>query len=289
MKRSEFLDETLPSDDAPTEESIWEAAINKDWEIVKQCLALDPLLITVQGEYAHENDRGIPVPYRYLSMLHLAAWDADLEMMDDLISKGADMEAKDPLGYTPMHYAMTKSQKTVGRASAVEATKLLIRKGADVNSKNRRGLSLLHWVAYGVDIEGCTLLLDNGADIEIQDNDGLTPLGCAVGLYGISEDHIFCNYEAPHAKYRVGNERTVRFLLERGANINAQANRGRSLLHLLVMSHQSKQYKQSAIKAISFFLANGADITIQDDEGKTPLDYADAEEVRELFQTQKAT
>jgi len=53
-----------------------------------------------------------------------------------LIAKGADINAKDEYGWTPLHYAAIKGQK--------EVVELLIAKGADINSKNQSGETPLH-------------------------------------------------------------------------------------------------------------------------------------------------
>jgi cytohesin len=275
VKRREILDEAPHWDDTPAE-SIWEAAVNKDWETVKQWLALDPSLITVRGEVPNSFDL-----FKNSSLLHWAALETDLEMMRYLISHGSDINAKDADDCTPMFNVFGK------KAWAAEAVKLLIHKGADVNAKAGTGESLLHVVALRCDEPTCALLLDYGANLESRDKNGLTALGWAVALCYGKEDKVICFYEAQ--EHPLGSECMAKLLLQRGANINIQDNKGRSLLHLSVIGQKHKKYRQSAMKAMKFLLANGADITIQDDEGKTPLDYADAEEVRELFQIQKTT
>jgi len=58
-----------------------------------------------------------------------------------LIAKGADINAKDEYGWTPLHYAAIKGQK--------EVVELLIAKGADINSKNQSGETPLHEAAVG--------------------------------------------------------------------------------------------------------------------------------------------
>lgn len=59
--------------------------------------------------------------------LHQAAADGDIEKVKSLISKGADVNAKDESRRTALHYASEKGQK--------EVVELLTRKGVDINTK----------------------------------------------------------------------------------------------------------------------------------------------------------
>merc|ERR1712000_198887 len=87
-----------------------------------------------------------------------------------------------------------------------------IQKGADLNFLNDDGWSSLH-VACENGHAGCaTILLDHGANMDIQDyNDWNTPL------------HIVCQY---------GHEGCVTLLLNHGANMGIQNNKGSTPLHI---------------------------------------------------------
>ena len=95
------------------------------------------------------------------------------------ISSGRDVNAKmEDDGSTPLHFAATKGY--------LQVMKILIDNGANVNAKNKNGLTPLH---YAVDVNysssrNCEkvvkLLMDNGADISIKGNNGLTPLDLAT-------------------------------------------------------------------------------------------------------------
>jgi len=87
-----------------------------------------------------------------------------------------------------------------------KVTQLLIEEGADVNLRNESGTTPLHRAVIGGDAMTILLLLKNGANPNSQDNDGTSPLMKAAVW-----DH-------PHI---------VRLLLQYGADPNIRDNYGR--------------------------------------------------------------
>ena len=63
--------------------------------------------------------------------LHCACWLGKLPIVEYLISKDANIEAKDNLGNTPLHYASEHIHTDI--------VKYLVSKGANKNSKNKNG------------------------------------------------------------------------------------------------------------------------------------------------------
>jgi len=86
----------------------------------------------------------------------------------DLAGVGADVNAKEEDGWTPLHYAVYEGYK--------EIAELLIAKGADVNAKEEDGWTPLHDAATK---EIAELLIDNGADVNAKDGTGSTALDTA--------------------------------------------------------------------------------------------------------------
>ena len=93
----------------------------------------------------------------------------NLALVKQLISKGADVNAKDELEMTPLEAAVEKGNLSI--------VKYLVAKGADVNSKNKLmfGWTPLHFAAER-SLEVVKYLVSKGADVNAKDENGQTPL-----------------------------------------------------------------------------------------------------------------
>src|SRR5215468_2046552 len=113
---------------------------------------------------------------------------ADVRVVRQLLDNGADVNARDAEGNTPLLLASFYASP--------ECLKLLIEKGVDVNAANKAGATPL--IRAATDYEKTRLLVAAGANIQVRTALGNTPLILAAR--------------------RAGNTRTVQLLLERGAN-----------------------------------------------------------------------
>ena len=63
--------------------------------------------------------------------VHYAAWRGHKDVMELLLDRGSDVNAKTDRGHTPLHLAVHQNHK--------ELAELLIARGADVNARTRHG------------------------------------------------------------------------------------------------------------------------------------------------------
>ncbi|OZH54327.1 hypothetical protein AFK68_11665 [Hydrocoleum sp. CS-953] len=210
------------------------------------------------------------------TQLHNAIQDNESEVIDILISNGAQVNAKNNNDNTPLHYA-GKSQ---------EITALLINKGADVNAKNNQGITPLHNSRRrGV----AEILITHGADINAQDKKGKTPLHYLVTNDSQSAAELLINQRANiNAKDNnnqtpldyVRSQEMAKLMISSGAKFgdsDISANSGKySLLHEAVALGNKN--------LIELLIANGVDINIQDEDGNTALHYGkDNQEITQLL------
>ncbi len=112
--------------------------------------------------------------------LHDAVCCGRKDLVNQLIEKGADIDAKDKDGATPLILAVTSNNG--------EISNYLIERGANINAFDGAGYTPLLWAIYSGYIDLAVLLMDKGADINLGENSGMTPLitACSYGQVEIA-------------------------------------------------------------------------------------------------------
>lgn len=138
-----------------------------------------------------------------------------------------------------------------------EIVRLLIDCGADVNVQNQAGMTALMFVAFSGDIGLVELLIDNGANVDLTQGDGGTAL-----FYAVFQGHT----------------EIVKLLLDSGAKININDNTGKAPLIAAAKS------PYSSIEMARLLIDKGAEVDSKDNYGKTALFYAARSDRRKIVE-----
>ena len=209
--------------------------------------------------------QGVDVNAQYSSTggtaLMYASLRGHLEIVKYLISKGADVNAKNDDGWTALMYASLRGH--------LEIVKYLISKGADINAKNDNGLTAL--MAASGDkgkleiikalVEGKGGLLSvfsKGADVNAQDDNGETALmrACANGKLEI-----------------------VKYLISKGADVNAKITVAQHKGLTALIGDSFRGY----LEVVKYLVSKGADINAKSDSGMTALNVAKTNAIKEVL------
>jgi len=96
----------------------------------------------------------------------------DTALCEDLLNKGAGVNAKDEDGCSPLLWAVLS-----GNIGAVQT---LIDRGADIDALNNDSETPLHWAATSGNLSLAKLLVSKNADVNAKDEFGITPLRSAT-------------------------------------------------------------------------------------------------------------
>ena len=203
-----------------------------------------------------------------------------------LLEQGADPNAADPNGFTPLHYAIQKGASHIAavqldsldaraymfRPNMVQLAESLLEHGADPNARvskpvrlprsNTPRFSMLGATPFllaagAYDVPLMRLLAEHGANPTLGTSANITPLMVASGL-GRYQD--FNPGEEPQAL------EAVQAALEMGGDVNDVGENGYTALH-------GAAYV-GATSIIRFLVEQGADLNAQDNFAQTPLSIA---------------
>ncbi len=187
-----------------------------------------------------------------LQTLHQAAAAGDIEQVRKFLAQGADVNAKDKDGRTPLHSAAWYARKDV--------VAVLLAHGANINEADGSGQTPLHLAATFGGKPLSEFILAQGAQIDARDKAGNTPLHAAAGFPSVDRD-------------------LLELLIAKGADVKARNEAGQTPLHRVSMIRRlDKRLERTA----EVLLALGAEIDAKDQSGRTPLHFAVETGHREL-------
>lgn len=148
--------------------------------------------------------------------LHAAVRNKDVKTTKLLLNQGANVDATNKDGRTPLHIAIIppngRRPKRNDTDSLLEIIKVLLENKANVNALDRTNKTPLHMAAMSARRKWIQILVEYGADVNAIDEGGRTPLftliysGDMRRLYFSTEDSVF----------------SVETLLDNGSDVNIE-------------------------------------------------------------------
>jgi ankyrin repeat protein len=211
---------------------------------------LDAVTALIEEEHASVDT---PIDYgeHAITPLQKAAWDGDLPIVQYLIAKGANVNARaTDTKETALMNAVTREH--------AEIIKALLAAKADISVRNSFDFNAFTSAVAAGNQEVAGWLLDAGAKVD-EGASGLTPLAFAVSS---------------------GNVAMMRFLVARGADVNHGVKKGeQTALISAILAAQ--------VEAVKTLIELKADVNAKMKDGTTPLKLArkgDQEEIVALLE-----
>jgi ankyrin repeat protein len=229
------------------------------------------------------------------SALVVAVTSAHYELAALLLDKGADPNA-DAQGWTALHaIAVARRPNTginlpgpvpTGNLSGLALVRKLVEKGADPNARvkkdikdgyrsilNRLAATPFLLAARAPDVDLMHVLLENGSDATLMNEDNTTALMVAAGI----------GMWAPGESPGTAEEATqaVKFLLALGADVNAVDKNGDTALH-------GAAYR-GADAAVELLVGAGARVDVKNKRGYTPWRVAEGIFAANTFKSNPVT
>lgn len=181
--------------------------------------------------------------------LHIAAYIGSTKSAEVLLSAGAEVDAKDTQGFTPIQIAIFQHQ--------LPMLKLLLDHKSDIQQKDKQGNSLLHRAVDANAFAEAKYLIEKGLDVDIKNSFDTTPIQSAI---------------------QQSNSDLVKLLLENKADIQQVNKYGNSLLHLAVEANNLYIAKLLINHTVNI------DVDVKNLLGNTPIQSAIKKSKSDLVQ-----
>ena len=225
------------------------------------------------GACAHSPSGSYSTP-----LLTVAVHLGDEDMVTVLLAHGANIDAQDTFGNTPLFWAAGVP------STPPEISGVLLSAGADPNVRNRMGATALWNAALMGRVEVIGLLIRYGAEINVRSD--FAPLDGAITLGRTEVIEVLLNAGADvdirspsgstplHSAALGEQSNAAALLLRRGADVDAVTESGYTPLHFAAGACGEDDERLGVTKTAELLIAHGAQINAAGCDGMTPLDVA---------------
>ncbi len=229
--------------------------------------------------------------------LHYAIRRLHDDVAQVLLKKGADVNVTDRDGLGLLHVlSQVRSSSPTDTAKRKTLALILIENGANVDLADRNGISVAHVAAIKGRTSMLGVLLQAGARIDATDQLGRTPL-----FYAAMYNHVnVLNWlrksgaeisrrdgrgeTALHVAASRFRKESVAWLVSAGVEVNAASADGSTPLHLVASTGpEAPEVDRLAASVAKVLLDKGANSTVRNEAGLTPIELAKRKNRQELM------
>ena len=191
-----------------------------------------------------------------LTTLHQTAERGNAEIVKLLLTRKADVHAKDQRGNTPLMLA--------AGTGAVEVVEMLLANKADIHAKGECGATALQYAALNRQASVVELLITHNAEYSLQDVVAVEDIKRVRAL--LTDNPAAANSRNCYDRSPLDNAPSrgiAELLLDHGAKINDRDWDGWTALHWAAVRHHAD--------VVTLLLGRGAKVNAKTTKGETPL------------------
>lgn len=221
-----------------------------------------------KSQYFEQNNLNLQCPDTGLTPLHLAVSSGKIQIIQTLLSLGAQIDIHDKKMNNVFHFAATTTKEiinalcTCSQANSVNLVKL-------INTINNENYSPLHLACCNDKPECVKELFKNGADVN---SASIFDGSSGDNLKEFRKSDVINQLDMKDMKnggtplHWSKSSDCIETLLEMGCNINARNFQGETVLHVMV--------SKNLLPCVVTLISHGADVNAIGVNGNTPLHLA---------------